>query len=84
MRHRSSQNEDLWIDRMAESLEALEEMLVLAEERYLQRSLRPTVFVEAQGGEPDVEILDDRQAVSPRSAIAPAFPDRPIRAGELE
>ena len=64
------ESEDEYYDRMAQSLEGLREMLVLAEERYLQRSLHrlvpvnlvdaaPSVTDTTTEEPPDVEILDD-------------------------
>jgi hypothetical protein len=83
------ESEDEYYDRMARSLEDLKDMLVLAEERYLQRSLHrvvPVYLVEAALSAadtateelPDVEILDDIEVTAQGGAPAEARPHHAI------
>jgi hypothetical protein len=83
------ESEDEYYDRMARSLEDLRDMLVLAEERYLQHSLHrlvPVYLVEAALSAadtateelPDVEVLDDIEVTAQGSAPAEARPHHAI------
>jgi len=92
---REQESEDEYYDRMARSLEDLKDMLVLAEERYIQHSLHilaPIYLVESSLSTddtateelPDVEILDDIEVTAKGGTPAEARPYHAIRATERQ